>query len=87
MYVAVKTKTPKEVKNVIPYFTPITVTKDDKATQLLTRAIRIFQFFNDASKSDITLIMTTRSLSSEGAVMICSTNVNHILQDKSEHTV
>ena len=39
MYVAVKTKSPKEVKNVIQYFTPITVTTDDKATYVLTRAI------------------------------------------------
>jgi hypothetical protein len=49
MYVAVKTKTPQEVKNVIQYFRPITVT-DDKATYVLTRAIRIFRLFNDASK-------------------------------------
>jgi hypothetical protein len=50
MYVALKTKTPQEVKNVIKYFTPITVTIDDKATYVLTREIRIFRFFNDASK-------------------------------------
>jgi len=39
MYVAVKTKTPTEVKNVIQYFTSITVTTDDKATYVLTRAV------------------------------------------------
>jgi hypothetical protein len=39
MYVALKTKTPKEVKKVIKYFTPIIVTRDDKATYILTRAI------------------------------------------------
>jgi hypothetical protein len=38
MYVAVKTKTPKEIKNAIQYFTPITVT-DDKATYILISAI------------------------------------------------
>jgi len=50
MYVAVKTKTPQEVKNVIQYYTPITVTTDDKATCVLTTAIRIYQFVTDASK-------------------------------------
>jgi hypothetical protein len=39
MYVAVKTKTPKEVKNVIQYFISITVTTDEKATYVLTTAI------------------------------------------------
>jgi hypothetical protein len=39
MYVAVQTKTPKKVTNAIQYFPPITVTTDDKATYVLTRAI------------------------------------------------
>jgi len=88
MYVAVKTKTPKGVKNVIQYFTPTTVTTDDKVTYVLTRAYEYFSSLTCIKESNIILTMTTRSLSPEGVVMICSMNViNHILQDNSEHTV
>lgn len=49
MYVAVKTKRPNRIKNEI-LFRPITVTKGDKATCVLTTAMWIFQFFNDIPK-------------------------------------